>query len=210
MTLIGSNGAGKSTTLRTISGLLRPRHRARSIYQGRTDQRDPRPRGGQARHLPVPGRSQDLPPDDGLGEPRPRRLTFARTPPRSPRTGERVLDLFPACGSGSTRRPAPCPVASSRCSPSPGRCLGDPSPAAAGRALDGSRASARRTSSSRRSNGSGNQGVTVLARRTERHWRRSRSPTTRTSSSPAASAMQGEAAKLLDDPSVAAAYLGGH
>ena len=26
VTLIGSNGAGKSTTLRTISGLLRPRH----------------------------------------------------------------------------------------------------------------------------------------------------------------------------------------
>ena len=26
VTLIGSNGAGKSTTLRTISGLLRPKH----------------------------------------------------------------------------------------------------------------------------------------------------------------------------------------
>src|SRR5688572_5110963 len=26
VTLIGSNGAGKSTTLRTISGLMRPRH----------------------------------------------------------------------------------------------------------------------------------------------------------------------------------------
>jgi branched-chain amino acid transport system ATP-binding protein len=26
VTLIGANGAGKSTTLRTISGLLRPRH----------------------------------------------------------------------------------------------------------------------------------------------------------------------------------------
>jgi branched-chain amino acid transport system ATP-binding protein len=28
VTLIGSNGAGKSTTLRTISGLIRPRSRA--------------------------------------------------------------------------------------------------------------------------------------------------------------------------------------
>jgi branched-chain amino acid transport system ATP-binding protein len=34
VTLIGSNGAGKSTTLRTISGLLRPRH-GEVIFQGR-------------------------------------------------------------------------------------------------------------------------------------------------------------------------------
>jgi branched-chain amino acid transport system ATP-binding protein len=33
VTLIGSNGAGKSTTLRTISGLLRPRH-GDVIYKG--------------------------------------------------------------------------------------------------------------------------------------------------------------------------------
>ncbi|MFK0003041.1 ABC transporter ATP-binding protein [Paenarthrobacter sp. NPDC090520] len=35
VTLIGSNGAGKSTTLRTISGLLRPRH-GEVIYKGNT------------------------------------------------------------------------------------------------------------------------------------------------------------------------------
>jgi branched-chain amino acid transport system ATP-binding protein len=34
VTLIGSNGAGKSTTLRTISGLLRPRH-GDVMYKGR-------------------------------------------------------------------------------------------------------------------------------------------------------------------------------
>jgi branched-chain amino acid transport system ATP-binding protein len=34
VTLIGSNGAGKSTTLRTISGLLRPR-RGEIVFQGR-------------------------------------------------------------------------------------------------------------------------------------------------------------------------------
>ena len=35
VTLIGSNGAGKSTTLRTISGLLRPRA-GEVIYKGRS------------------------------------------------------------------------------------------------------------------------------------------------------------------------------
>jgi branched-chain amino acid transport system ATP-binding protein len=34
VTLIGSNGAGKSTTLRTISGLLRPRH-GQVLFDGR-------------------------------------------------------------------------------------------------------------------------------------------------------------------------------
>ena len=34
VTLIGANGAGKSTTLRTISGLLKP-HRGRIVYQGK-------------------------------------------------------------------------------------------------------------------------------------------------------------------------------
>src|SRR5690242_2636222 len=35
--LIGANGAGKSTTLRTISGLLRPRHGTISFEGGRID-----------------------------------------------------------------------------------------------------------------------------------------------------------------------------
>jgi branched-chain amino acid transport system ATP-binding protein len=38
VTLIGSNGAGKSTTLRTISGLLRPRRGAILLEQHRLDQ----------------------------------------------------------------------------------------------------------------------------------------------------------------------------
>ena len=38
--LIGSNGAGKSTTLKTISGLLRPRQ-GRIIYQNRDISREP-------------------------------------------------------------------------------------------------------------------------------------------------------------------------
>jgi len=38
VTLIGSNGAGKSTTLRTISGLIKPRRGAVTLEQRRLDQ----------------------------------------------------------------------------------------------------------------------------------------------------------------------------
>ena len=41
VTLIGANGAGKSTTLRTISGLVRPR-RARRVRRADADRRCPR------------------------------------------------------------------------------------------------------------------------------------------------------------------------
>jgi branched-chain amino acid transport system ATP-binding protein len=41
VTLIGSNGAGKSTTLRTISGLLRPRQGEISLHGERIDGRPP-------------------------------------------------------------------------------------------------------------------------------------------------------------------------
>jgi branched-chain amino acid transport system ATP-binding protein len=41
VTLIGSNGAGKSTTLRTVSGLLRPRQGEISLRGARIDHRPP-------------------------------------------------------------------------------------------------------------------------------------------------------------------------
>jgi branched-chain amino acid transport system ATP-binding protein len=41
VTLIGSNGAGKSTTLRTISGLLKPRHGEITLRSQRIDGRPP-------------------------------------------------------------------------------------------------------------------------------------------------------------------------
>ena len=41
VTLIGSNGAGKSTTLRTISGLLRPRQGEITLRGKRIDERRP-------------------------------------------------------------------------------------------------------------------------------------------------------------------------
>ena len=47
VTLIGSNGAGKSTTLRTISGLLRPKHGS-VLFEGQLDQRQAGSRRRQA------------------------------------------------------------------------------------------------------------------------------------------------------------------
>ena len=41
VTLIGSNGAGKSTTLRTISGLLRPREGSIQLSGDRIDGKRP-------------------------------------------------------------------------------------------------------------------------------------------------------------------------
>ena len=41
VTLIGSNGAGKSTTLRTISGLLRPREGSITLGGDRIDGKRP-------------------------------------------------------------------------------------------------------------------------------------------------------------------------
>ena len=95
---IGSNGAGKSTTLRTISGLLRPAQ-GRDHVQGRARSAASRgPRDRQARHLPVAGGPADLPAHDRRREPRPRRVPAQGQGRGSPRTRERVLDLFPRLG----------------------------------------------------------------------------------------------------------------
>ena len=47
VTLIGANGAGKSTTLRTINGLNRPR-KGTITFQGATSRRRPRTRSSSA------------------------------------------------------------------------------------------------------------------------------------------------------------------
>ncbi len=60
--LIGANGAGKSTTLKTISGLLRPAE-GRIVFDGR---RDPGPAAP--------------------GDPAPRDRPLSRGPPRVPAT----------------------------------------------------------------------------------------------------------------------------
>jgi hypothetical protein len=73
VTLIESNGAGKSTTLRTISGLPRPR-RGSVVFNGmRLDKTPGRP-GRTAGRGTVARGSADLPTHVGGGEPRPRRI----------------------------------------------------------------------------------------------------------------------------------------
>ncbi len=73
VTLIGSNGAGKSTTLRSISGLTPAAHRLDQA--GRRRDLAPASAGDRrAGHLAVPRGPQVLPAHDGAREPRARRL----------------------------------------------------------------------------------------------------------------------------------------
>ena len=116
VTLIGANGAGKSTALQTVSGLLRPR--------------------GGLRDLPGPGPMQGVPADKlvarGLAQvPEGRRVFLqmtveenlemgAFTQPKASIAGsleEVYRTASPGCRSGGGRWPGPSPAASSRCWP---------------------------------------------------------------------------------------------
>ena len=87
VTLVGANGAGKSTTLRAISGLLHPRARRDPLRRAKRspgsgahdDRRDGRGAGA--------GGPAHLRPPDGRGEPGDGRVHPPRPPRRSPRTG---------------------------------------------------------------------------------------------------------------------------
>jgi len=94
VTLLGANGSGKSTTLRTISGLVRPRA-GRVVFDGRDITRtapDAIVAAGVS-HVPTP-----LP---------------ARESPRQPSGRSRS---FPCSASAHARSRARCRAASSRCS----------------------------------------------------------------------------------------------
>ena len=73
VTLIGSNGAGKSTTLRTISGQLHVRQGEIKLRGERIDQRRPHEIVA-ARRLPVARGPARVQPDVGPREPRDGRL----------------------------------------------------------------------------------------------------------------------------------------
>ena len=94
VTLIGSNGAGKSTTLRSISGLTPPREGSIRLA-GRLD-RAPAAAGDRpAGHLPVARGPQVLPAHDRAREPRARARSCAATPTASRSDLKRVFELFP-------------------------------------------------------------------------------------------------------------------
>jgi len=77
VTLIGSNGAGKSTTLRSICGLT-PAASGTVTFGGEGHHRGPAGRDRHPGHRAVPRGTPLLRPDDRAGEPRPGRLPAAR------------------------------------------------------------------------------------------------------------------------------------
>ena len=115
VTLIGSNGAGKSTTLRSISGLTPPR--TGSIrFRGEEISTLPAQEIVRLGHLAVAGGPALLPAHDRAREPRARRVPAPRREHHRA-TSTACSTCSRACGSARSRRRARCPAASSRCSP---------------------------------------------------------------------------------------------
>ena len=119
MTLIGANGAGKSTTLRSINGLNHPRTGTISFM------------GEDITHAPAHeivklGISQSpegrrlFPRMSVDGEPRDGRVPAAGHA-EIEKDMEHVFTLFPRLQERSTRRPGRSPAASSRCARSVAR-----------------------------------------------------------------------------------------
>jgi len=115
VTLIGSNGAGKSTTLRCISGLIKPRKGSVSLKGEnitRLEGHDVVAKGichsPEGRRI-FPKMSVDENLDLGA--------FLRKDRPASPRTGPECSTCFLGCGRGSTSRRARCLAGSSRCSP---------------------------------------------------------------------------------------------
>ena len=159
VTLIGSNGAGKSTTLRSISGLTPPRNGSIRLA-GEEISLLPPQEIVAARHLPVAGGPQVLPAHDRAREPRAGRVPAPRQrrDPQGPRPRLRAVPAAEGArgaeGGHDVRRRA----ADARDRP---RADGPAEAAAARRAVDGHRADpgrahlrddrARSTSRARRS-----------------------------------------------------------
>ena len=85
VTLIGSNGAGKSTTLRSISGLTPPREGSIK-FEGEETRRDAASGDRAAGNLPGAGGATDIPPDDGAARTWSSGLTCDAIPTAWPRT----------------------------------------------------------------------------------------------------------------------------
>ena len=126
VTVLGANGAGKSTTLKTISGIIDPlkgqiKFRGEEI-QGRSP--DAIVRGGIV-HVPE-GREVFplLTVEDNL---RMGAYTRSDAGRRRAATSKPCSAISRSCASARSRRPASSPAASSRCSRSRARCWRGPS-----------------------------------------------------------------------------------
>ena len=110
VTVLGANGAGKTTVLRTISGVLDP-ERGQVRFEGQRH-RPPAARSGDAAgHLPRARGPRGLPVPDGAREPADGRLHAPRQGRGASRPGT-VLRLFP--GAEGTLAPARRPAVGRR------------------------------------------------------------------------------------------------
>jgi branched-chain amino acid transport system ATP-binding protein len=206
VTLIGSNGAGKSTTLRTISGLLRPVS-GEVVYQGRTINGIPghevvklgicqSPEGRKIFHRMTVSENLDL------------GAYTRKDTEKIAEDRERVLDLFPRlrerisqkAGTMSGGEQQMLAVARALLGNPTLLLLDEPSMGLAPVLVDLIFETIERIR---------DQGVTVLVVEQNALAALEIADYAYVLES-GRLAMQGEAAKLLDDPSVTAAYLGGH
>ena len=206
MTLIGSNGAGKSTTLRTISGLLRPVS-GEVVFQGRTINGIPghevvklgicqSPEGRKIFHRMTVSENLDL------------GAYTRKDTAKIAEDRENVLELFPRlrerinqkAGTMSGGEQQMLAVARALLGNPTLLLLDEPSMGLAPVLVDLIFETIERIR---------DQGVTVLVVEQNALAALEIADYAYVLES-GRLAMQGEAAKLLDDPSVAAAYLGGH
>ena len=112
--LIGANGAGKSTTLRAISGLVTPRSGIDAVRRQGNRRRQTAARAGM-RDRALSGRTARIPAYDGRGKSQHGRLSAHRYRGDVGGSRSHISASFRASPTGRSRRPAPCPAASSRC-----------------------------------------------------------------------------------------------
>ena len=184
VTLIGSNGAGKSTTLRSISGLTPPRDGLDQVRR-QGDRRDGAAGHRPARHLAVARGPQLLPAHDRAREPRARRLPAPRRGRRATDL-DRVYDLFPRLKEREKQKAGTMSGGEQQMLAIGRALMADPQAAAARRALDGPGADAGRAHL-RDDRGDQQAGHHDPARRAERELRARRVATAATCSRPARS-----------------------
>ena len=121
--LLGTNGAGKSTILKAVSGLVEPDDRERSAGRARTSPTMPAEKRVRLGHRPGARRPRPVPDAHRRREPAHGRLPLHERRARSKREAERVMEYFPwiARAADAARR-ARCPAASSSSS-RPARAL---------------------------------------------------------------------------------------